>query len=424
MPISTYIPKATCLAATLALAVPAAAETTLEVMHAWPGHARFHEPLARAFEAANPGVTVEFRVPPPNYQEAHLALTRGAITGDLPDIYFAGFSVVRPMVELLSERGQAVALDPFMEAEGPDWIAANYNDALLSLGQVDGVTYAIPFNASTPILYVNADLVREAGHDPADFPGDWDGIVAIAQDVGALSDDIDGMDFSVGSIPGDWFWQATIQSLGGEMLNADETGAGYDNAIGVQALTLLRRLAEETEMNVSTTPDPYRQQFFAGNLGMFIASPSAVANFTEAVGGRFELMTARFPVSGPDASLPTGGNAVAVTAQDAEMQALAWDYAKFVTSAEAQADIVQVTGYMPTNLGAADALTDFFAENPTYATVVGQMQLAAPWYGYPGGNSVEIWRAQREIIDQVQRGTVSPEDGLAEIVAVTADMIN
>ncbi len=397
----------------------ARAQTTLEVMHAWPGHARFHEPLAEAFMAANPDVTVEFRVPPPNYQEAHLAVIRAGIVGDLPDVYFAGFSVLRPMVETLEPRGQAVPLEPFMAAGGEDWVDANYGEALLALGQVEGTQYAIPFNASTPVIYFNADLVEEAGFDADAFPTDWDGVIELAQAIGALADDIDGMDFSVSSIPGDWFWQATILSLGGDILNSDETGAGFDNETGLEALRLLRRLAEETDMNVSTTPDPYRQQFFAGKLGLFIASPSGVANFTEAVGSRFDIRTAPFPVSADDGGLPTGGNAVAILAQDDDTQQLAWEYVKFVTGPQAQADIVQVTGYMPTNRQAGEALTDFFADNPNYATVLTQMDQARPWYGYPGPNGVEVWRAQREIIDQVQRGLLSPEEGLEQLVAAT-----
>ncbi|MEZ2127916.1 MULTISPECIES: ABC transporter substrate-binding protein [unclassified Sinorhizobium] len=430
MPIMSNVPKTTIAAIALSFAaigasLPAAAEEiTLDVMYPWPELKSFQEPLAQAFMQANPEIKIKFRLSPPNYEEANLAIARGAITGDLPDVYFSGYSVLKPMVETLSKRNQTVALTPFMNAEGADWVSANYDASLLSLGHVNGTQYAIPFNASTPIIYFNADLVKQAGHDPEAFPKDWGGIIKLAQDINALGKDINGMDFSAGSIESDWDWQATVLSLGGQIVNADGTGVGFDNAVGLDALKLLQRLAKETSMNVATTADPYRQQFFAGKLGFFISSPSSVAAFTEAVGNRFTMRTAPFPISTSGGGLPTGGNAVAIIAQDPAHQQAAWKYVKFLTSPESQAYVAKSTGYMPTNKQAGVTLRDFYATNPTYATAFKQVEYSRPWYSYAGGNSKEIWRAQRAIIDQVQRGNTTPEEGLKELVKATNARLN
>ncbi len=62
---------------------------------------------------------------------------------------------------------------------------------------------------------------------------------------------------------------------------------------------------------------------------------------------------------------------------------------------------------MPTNLRAQapDFLGKFYDQNPNFRTVSLQAERAKPWQGYPGGNSVRIWRAQRDIINSVMRGT-------------------
>ena len=39
--------------------------------------------------------------------------------------------------------------------------------------QIDGVTYGIPFQRSTPVLYYNKDAFREAGLDPEKPPQNW-----------------------------------------------------------------------------------------------------------------------------------------------------------------------------------------------------------------------------------------------------------
>ena len=49
-------------------------------------------------------------------------------------------------------------------------------------------------------------------------------------------------------------------------------------------------------------------------------------------------------------------------------------------------------------------LGPFYEANPNFRTVTGQIERSVPWQGYPGGNSVRIWRTQREIINGVMRG--------------------
>ena len=47
------------------------------------------------------------------------------------------------------------------------------------------------------------------------------------------------------------------------------------------------------------------------------------------------------------------------------------------------------------------------------------MNRASPWQGYPGGNSVRIWRQQREVIAGVMRGEIQPKAGLERMVSET-----
>jgi multiple sugar transport system substrate-binding protein len=402
----------------------AQAETTLEVLHAWPGDHGNYEPLAEAFMRAHPDIKIKFRVSPPDYNEAQLVVTRNAMTGGLPDVYFSGYSFLRPLVATLEERGQAVKLKQFIDAEPAGWMDENYSPAVLSLAQVDNVQYGLPFNASTPIVYYNADLVKKAGGDPNNFPTDWNGVIQLAKRIGEVGDGIQGMDFSVGSITSDWNWQATILERGGSMLSADDKSVGYNNELGLEALKFLRSVAVETTMKVASTPDPYRQLFFAGKLGLFITSPSAVRQYAETIGDRFEMRTAKYPVADKGKGrLPTGGNAAMILSQDEDKQKAAWEFVKFVTSADSQAQIARKTGYMPTNIKASELLKDFYASNPNYRAAADQMNRSAPWFAYPGTNGVEIWRKQREILTNVQNGTITPEAGLEQISSATAELL-
>ena len=88
--------------------------------------------------------------------------------------------------------------------------------------------------------------------------------------------------------------------------------------------------------------------------------------------------------------------------------------------------MVESTGYMPTNLRASgpEFLGPFYQANPNFRTVSQQLERARPWQGYPGGNSVRIWRTQREIINAVMRGEATAEAGLKKAVDETNGLMS
>lgn len=407
-------------------ATPASAQqTTLDVLYAFPSFARFHEPVAAEFMKANPGIRINFRAPAASYDEGHQTMLRGAMAGQLPDIYYSGFHLLPELVRTLSKRDQIQPLDALMAGEGSAFKQANYADRLLALGTIDGRLYGLAFNASNPIVYFNADLTRKAGIEPTDFPKTWDGIVALAKKINDPGAGINGMAYDVHGWPDSWLFEAMISQAGGQLLNADGTDIAFDNDKGLDALKTFRRFVTEGGMQLIDW-EQSRQQFGAGKIGIYVASPANLAQVTGMVGGKYDLRTTVFPISDPAAGrIPTGGNAAVILSKDPAKQKAAWTFLKYVTSPEAQKVVVQMTGYLPTNIRASgpDYLGPWYEQNPNAKTPILQADRAGPWGAYPGGNAVRIWRAQRDLITQVMRGDKSPEAGLAEIVKATRDMI-
>jgi multiple sugar transport system substrate-binding protein len=144
------------------------------------------------------------------------------------------------------------------------------------------------------------------------------------------------------------------------------------------------------------------------------------------VGTHFTLGTAVFPIDDKaKGGIPTGGCAIVITARDPARQKAAWEYAKFITGPEAQKIVVEATGYLPTNKRAAghDFLGAFYDKNPNFKTVSLETDRAVPWQGYTGASTVQIWRKQREIINGVMRGDITPAAGLERIASETAAMM-
>ncbi|WP_143522467.1 extracellular solute-binding protein, partial [Pseudomonas sp. 2822-17] len=74
---------------------------------------------------------------------------------------------------------------------------------------VDGKLYGIPYLRSTPILYMNVDMLKEAGLDPAG-PKNWDEFEEYARTL-----TIPGEQVGISMPVGIWFFEAFVAQAGG-----------------------------------------------------------------------------------------------------------------------------------------------------------------------------------------------------------------
>jgi multiple sugar transport system substrate-binding protein len=402
---------ATILAAgiTAALAtVPAKAETKLDVYYAWPEHEVIHKPIADRFMADHPDIKISFRAAAPSYDEAVQTLIRQSMAGELPDVHYVGFNVLRPLVA----RGLVKPIDDLVAA---DHLAdKGYTDQVLSLAKIDGHVYGLPFAMSTPVVYFNADLVTKVGGDPTKIPTDWDNFIALAAKIGALGDGTSGMYYQLGS--DDWSTQNLVRNFGGQMMDDKESDIAFDGPAGQAAVKLFKRFHTDGAQPAIDS-NAARQLFTSGKLGFFFASAGSVSGFEKEIGDRFALKTAQQPLGADDATMPTGGMVAVILTDDAAKRTAAWDYLKFATGPEGQSMVVPNTGYMPTNTLALDKdhLAGFYDKHPNWYTSVLQTPRARPWFSWPGDNGVEIGQVLRDGMTAIALGSKEPEAALADM---------
>jgi multiple sugar transport system substrate-binding protein len=403
----------------------AQAPVTLDVLYCFPAFARFHEPVAVEFMKARPDIRVVFRAPAPTYDDGHQAMLRAAVTNQLPDVYYSGFHLQAELVRTLLRRQQIVDLGPLLEAEPSAWRDANYSPRILNLGRVDGKLYGMAFNASSPLMYYNTELVKQAGGDPARMPDTWNDAIALAARIRAGNANVAGLAYNIHEWPDDWLFRALIHQGGGNMLNDAGNAVAFGDEVGQRAMQYVRRFVTEGAMPLIDW-DQSRQQFIAGQIGLFFDTPARMRQMTDLVGSRFTLGVTTFPLDDKQkGGLPTGGNAALVTTRDAAKQRAAWDFVKYMTGPEAQKAVVETSGYLPTNLRATgpEFLGPFYEANPNFRVITRQTDRSVPWQGYPGGNSVRIWRTQREIINRVMRGELTADAGLDRLAKETTALM-
>lgn len=397
------IPRTKAMAGALLAAVLASATAgpvlgaELDVLYAWPGHSRFHDPVAEAYMAENTGTTIAYRAAASSYDEAIQMLIRQKLAGDLPDIHYAGYHLLRE----LKERGLIQPIEDLISQEDMDRLG--YEKNVLDLAKVDGVQYGMPLTMSTMVVYYNADLVERVGGDPSKLPDDWDGLIELGAKIDALGKDTFGFYYEVGAE--DWTTQTLFMNHAAPLLTDDGKDVAFNGPKGKAAIALFQRFHDEAGQP-AISRDEARQLFWSGNLGFYFSSPAGISAHSERVGDRFPVKVAPVPLASPNATFPTGGMAAVIITEDPERRTAAWNFIKFATGPKGQTIIVPRSGYMPTNRLATENgfLADFYKEDPRFYVSVTQIPRARPWKAWPGANNVEIGRTIKDHMEAIANG--------------------
>jgi len=360
--------------------------TTLEVLSASdPAATQAQEELKARFEKDNPDIQVEFLARAASYEDASQQVLRGALIKDLPDVTFQGMNLLRALVD----RHLAVPLDRFLAAAGGAG-RLGLDARLLGLGVREGRCYGVPFSVSTPVIYVNLDLLQAAGVAPGDSPQAWADWVALGKRVDDPAHGITGFYFQW-DMTGNWLFQSLDFSNGGRMLSEDERTVVLDQPAGMKALQTLESFARAGMPNFPSAQA--RAAFIAGKIAIFADSSANLAKATTAIGARFKLKTYPFPLPSVEGRLPAGGSVIVMLTKDLEKQRAAWKFMEFATGPIGQTIMAEHTGYLPVNRLAIESLEllgKFYATHPNYQTSIQQLPVLTGWYAFPGTNSLKI----------------------------------
>jgi multiple sugar transport system substrate-binding protein len=407
-------------AVSMAMSIPAHAETTLTVHYPMPGFFKdVMDAISKKFMEENPDIKIQFANPSATYEEGIQTIMRQAGTAEMPDVTFIGLNRLR----MLNERNIPIDLTPLVAKEG-DMASKGFSENILKLAQVKGKQVGLAFATSNPIMYYNADLVRAAGGNPDVPPETWDEVIALGGKIKALGDGNEGIDFRWQG--DDWMFSALLFGAGGTMLSKDESKVTFNGPEGQKAVEVLDRMVKEGGLPV-LTKQAGEQAFVAGKIGFAFQTTGALRNTIKNVGTKFDLRTAHIPLIDPvNGKLPTGGNAVVILTHDVEKQAAAWEFARFAAGPYGASVVVPGTGYVPNNeLAAAspDYLGTFYKENPLFRAGLEQMPLMKPWYAFPGSNGVKVTQTIVENLSRVVEQSATPQEALDDAAAEVEDLL-
>jgi multiple sugar transport system substrate-binding protein len=223
----------------------------------------------------------------------------------------------------------------------------------------DGFVWGVPRDVSTFALYLNLDLIDQAGvDDPRQLAADgewtWDAFEKTAKAITDLGGGVKG--FGANSWWANWgYW---VNSAGGSFFNDDRTACNLDSTESIAGIDFLKNLyADDLGVAFGEDAEPV---YKSGKLGMFI-------NGRWATPGSREITDFNWDV----APLPTGdapGNnwqfwgAYVINANTAD-PAAAWKLVAELTSLEVQDKLASLGANIPSRTS-QDAIDKFLTYTP------------------------------------------------------------
>lgn len=391
-----------CLAILLTTAWSVAAQTpvTIEVWDGLPqtGREVFLE-LLEEFQQEYPHITIESGYVTGGYHAIREKFVVGWASGVVPNVIQMGNAHTYDLRYL----GAFAALDDFIQNDASfdldDWYPPFREMVVLN-----GKTYGIPYNVSTPITYYSPFVFEDSGLEPTP-PKTWDEMIVIGKQItrdvdGDGNPDIWGTD-NVRS-PG-WVMEAFIHQGGGRMINEEKNRLMLDSPEAVQAMEFQQALIHEHR--VARYPGAPGNDLFGGKIGWWIRSTASLRNYLQR-GEEAGIPVSAAPLPcGVQCYAPIGGGAIyAVNTGTPEQREASYLLISFLSRPENQARYASASGYMVTRRSAlaTEIMQETIMKDPEFTVTYNQLSVSHPETQAPEWGKLQLlWENNPEFLDPI-----------------------
>jgi sn-glycerol 3-phosphate transport system substrate-binding protein len=355
--------------------------------------ARIIDGYVQEWNKANPQNQVE-PVFAGGYTEAYSKTLAAIRAGTPPDVAIMlsqnlndilGQDIVIPLDELIAQDAAQVNVDDFFPA-------------FMLNSKQGGKVWSLPFQRSTPVMYYNKEMFKEAGLDPDKPPQTQAELVAAAKKLvkteggrvtrwGLLIPSSGGVDT--------WLLEGLVIEAGGLLYDANNSCCKVllSSPATEAAVTFLRdlgtkhKVSPEGPVNWGTTSN----DFVAGKTAMIYHSTGSLGFIRN--NAKFEFGTAFLPKDKRFGTPTGGGNVYLFKATPPDRRKAAWEFAKWLTSPDMLARWSIDSGYVAPRKSSWDTprMKEYTSKYPQALTAREQLQYAHA--ELPVKNIIEVKRA-------------------------------
>lgn len=358
-------------------------------------------------------VTAEYQG---TYDECHQKLQAAFVANEMPDVSVMEISSIRRF----AENGVIEPLDSYIEASEIDM--TDFYDALLLNGQVDGFCYGLPYLRSTPIMYYNNTLLKEAGYDGANLKT-WDDLkemaVAVHEKTGK---------YGISQYSYIWTLDAFMIEHGSSVLNDDETATNLNSEAGKEVIGFFRDLIDQGVVHAfnNTESDKVTADVQNEDTAIWFSSTGDLTKFSSMADELgFELGVGFIPME-ECYGTPTGGcNLVMMSKLPDKKKEAAWEFIRFMTDTEQTVKSSIKTGYLPArkSAGESETMKAYFEEMPMARVALDQLAYANR-AAYSNPNYTEAGEAMKAALDAIYINNSDIDATLADLEIKVNKILN
>lgn len=365
-------------------------------------------------------VTAEYQG---TYDDSKTKFGAAVQSGDVPDILQMYEVGTQYMIDL----DCYVPVQDFLDASGDE---NNLIEAISNYYTYDGKLLSMPFNTSTPVLWINKDICAQAGLDVDNPPTTFAEVLDWSKTI------VDGgyCDAGFAAAVYGWYFEQMIAGLGLNYGNNDNGRSGRMTAVEFDTNGALDQVLSTWKgwmdsgycASYGTTTTDTQTAFKAGQVAMILESSGCLGTFMEDCA--FEVGNANFPKieEKDDGGVIIGGASMwMIDTGDETREQAAYEFLSYCAQAEQQAYWSTATGYLPVNADAVDTETfsSYAKETPLAMTAVNQL-LNNPVNVATQGCLTGVSSEARTIFQDNIESLINGKQDLAQAKADITDRIN
>ncbi|MDB5510669.1 MAG: extracellular solute-binding protein family 1 [Enterovirga sp.] len=414
------------LAAVLALASPAAAQTEIQWWHAMTGGN--NDVVVRLSEEFNASQK-DYKIVPsykgsyPDTMNAGIAAFRANNAPHILQVFEVGTATmmsargaVKPVYQLMQEANETFDPKSYLPA-----ITGYYSTA-------KGEMLSFPFNSSSMVMWVNKDALKKAGLNADQPPKTWPEVFEAAKKL-------KGAGYATCGFSNAWATWANIEQLSAwhnlplatkaNGLDGFDTELKFNGPVQVKHLQSLVDLQKDKTYDYSGRTNAGEGRFTAGECPLFLTSSGFYGNVKG--NAKFDWTAVPMPyypdVQGAPQNSIIGGASLWVMGgkSAAEYKGVA-KFFTFLSDTDRQARLHQESGYLPITRAAYDKTkaSGFYEKNPALETALVELTNKEPTENSRGlrlGNLVQIRDVWSEEIEAALAGGKSAKEALDTAVS-------
>ncbi len=319
---------------------PAQAPVTIvHWQHFHEGRANALRGLVQVFERQNPGIRIQMDLPP--YEQYFSKLLSALATGTGPDVFQISMASAEQFINagFLTPVPTSVMSTDQIQREYLSWTTERFRRG--------NRYYGLPTDVQHLVMYINDELARAAGLDPASPPETWEELIAAARRA-TRRDPLGNLLQAGLDTRYKWAVYSALlyQYVEGPVVDSRNRRAAYDGPQGIAAWRVVEELVRGPNAVDSPRFLPGQRKFELKRAVFYINHPVARSVIAH-LGPDIKYTIAPIPrIRGRQLVIPGHHWAYVVNAKSRNVEA-AWRWVAFLTSRTGQRTWMKVAGDLP-----------------------------------------------------------------------------